>query len=196
MKFQAFALSLLAASGLASPVPQDVRQPLYTLRLSSPVPALDGAYLTLSPKNATQVGVYPPASAEDAQIRFHAVQDPATGRAELRTTNIPTTGMRGTVLALVGGGLLDLASLQDPAAVPVPAGGVCDWTSFRLGDGEGEGKRIVYVGKDGQAAGTWVAFPDGEAGAGWSVKWKDDNAVTTENYMPVQLVYEPVQDSE
>ncbi|KAK3309951.1 uncharacterized protein B0T15DRAFT_506677 [Chaetomium strumarium] len=197
MKLQALALSLLAATGLATPVRRDVGQAVYTLRLSSRVATLDGVYLTTS-ANGSTLGVYPTPAAE--RLHVYPVKNPTTGLAELRTQGA------GNTLAVVGKhGLLDFASLEDPAAVPVPEGGKCDWTSFRLDDEE-QGGVLRYAGEGAQNGGGWAAFPDVTAEGGWSVKWKGGclltelrggniaKAFTTEEYMPVQVVYERVKD--
>ncbi|KAK4241578.1 hypothetical protein C8A03DRAFT_30301 [Achaetomium macrosporum] len=184
MKLQALTLSLLAATGLATPVRRDVGQAVYTLRLSSRVGTLNGVYITTS-TNGTTLGVYPTPASE--RLHVYPVKNPATGLAELHTQE------DGNTLAVVGtNGLLDFASLEDPAKVPVPEGGKCDWTSFRL-DEEEEGV-LRYAGEGAQNGGGWAAFPDSTAKGGWSLKWKGAKAFTTEDYMPVQVVYELVKD--
>jgi hypothetical protein len=124
-------------------------------------------YLTTS-VNGTTLGAYPTTPGSEERLRVYPVKNPATGLAELRTQGGPG---EGNTLAVVGAhGLLDFASLEDPAAVPVPEGGKCDWTSFRLDDDEQEGDGVLrYAAGDG---GDWVAFPDEVAKGGWSVKWK------------------------
>jgi len=189
MRLQAFALSLLASTALATPVRRDINHPVYTLRLSSHDDSLDGLYLTTAPKpgnanaNATTLGVSTASPAAGPTIKFYAVLDPSTQLSELRT---PST--TETALAVVGtNGLLDFASLADPAgaAGSLPEGTTVDWTSFRLDQAEGT---VGYGAKGSE--GSWVAFPvDGEA---WAVKWKGANAWTTDNYLPVQVVFEPV----
>ncbi|KAL2271251.1 hypothetical protein VTJ83DRAFT_622 [Remersonia thermophila] len=188
MQLQTLITSLLASVALATPVRRDV-QGLYTLRLSTPYAPLDGLYLrALAPPvaNATAglaLGVTP--SAKGESIVVYPVENPSSGLAELHTPE-------GGAVALVGRkGLLDLASiLGDPAAAPVPEGATIDWTSFKLGD--------VGAGPLGFAAraGRWVAFPtpakNGEPPA-WGVKFKDNAAVTTENYVQVTILYEPLK---
>ncbi|KAK4040058.1 hypothetical protein C8A01DRAFT_35930 [Parachaetomium inaequale] len=200
MRFQALTLSLLASAGLATPVRRDVSHAVYTLRLTSSVKSLDGLYLTATPSpgsnsNTTTLGVYTsPSSPSTPTIKFYPVHNPSTNLNELRTTG-PTDS---STLAVVGAnGLLDFASVADPAAVELPEGTTCDWTSFLLLDDKGKGAAVKYAG-GGADEGRWVAFPvDGvskEGNGGWSVKWKDASAWTTTDYMPVQVVYELVKD--
>jgi hypothetical protein len=193
MKLQALTLSLLASTGLATPIRRDVSQAVYTLRLTSSVKSLNGLYLTATPSpgsnaNTTTLGVYTsPSNPSTPTIKFYPVHNPSTNLDELRTPGDST-------LAVVGAnGLLDFASVADPAAVELPEGATCDWASFLLVD---EGSAVKYAG--GEEGGRWVAFPvDGvseEGDGGWSVKWKDPSAWTTTDYMPVQVVYELVKD--
>lgn len=180
MKFQAIFLAALASTGLAAPT----FAPIYTLRLSSRTPALDGKYLSAS--NST-LGVY---SNKPSSLKFFAVKNPETGLSELHT--YPRT--TDNTLALVGAnGLLDLAALPNPASVPVPKGTTVDWQRFHLADEESaEAGSLGYAaGKEG----SWVAFPTagGSAKSGeWTVKWKDSSALTIQNYIPVKVVYELV----
>ncbi|KAG7292928.1 hypothetical protein NEMBOFW57_002973 [Staphylotrichum longicolle] len=225
MKLQAVILSLLASTGLATPLRRDISQALYTLRLTSyapfsssspfspslnplqpqtnlnpptrpsnsPVTSLNGLYLTAAPNATTLTTTSPQSQSPADKITFYPVLNPTTGLSELHTG-------ASTTLAVVGAnGLLDLSSLADPAAAPVPAGTTVDWTSFRLeAQGSREEGTVKYAGEDGAGQGRWVVFPSLAAGGGgaeeWSVKWKDVNAWTTENYMPVQVVYELVKD--
>ncbi|KAH6650604.1 hypothetical protein F5144DRAFT_556663 [Chaetomium tenue] len=197
MRLQAITLSLLAATGLATPIRRDVGQAVYTLRLTSPVKSLDGLYLTTSPPQSdtddtTTLGVSTSTTPSPATkpVRFYPVRNPDTDLDELRRAS--DTG--GGALAVVGAnGLLDFAALADPEAVQAPDGTTVDWTSFRLG-AEKEGGAVEYVGKGGVAEGRWVAFPVGGEGERWSVKWRDVSAWTTENYMPVEVVYELVKE--
>ena len=148
-------------------------------------------------------------------MRFYPVRNSTTGLSELRAAD-----SSGAALAVVGAnGLLDFSSLADPAAVTVPVGTTVDWTSFSLEGGDvkyagagGEGRWVAFP-----TAGAGGVVKRGSE-EGWSVKWKDGelgfsslfpssllpvgwfadlfaiaNAWTTENYMPVQVVYELVQ---
>jgi hypothetical protein len=194
MRFHAVTLSLLAATGLATPIRRDVNQAVYTLRLTSPMKALDGLYLTTtdsSSDDTTTLGVNTSANPSAATVKFHPVRNPTTGLDELRDSTTSTTP--GGALAVVGAnGLLDFASLADPEAVEggKPDGTTVDWTSFRLEPGSGA---VEYVGK-GDVEGRWVAVPVGGEEERWSVKWRDANAWTTETFMPVQVVYELVKE--
>ncbi|KAK4105615.1 hypothetical protein N658DRAFT_492094 [Parathielavia hyrcaniae] len=201
MKLQTLTLSFLACTGLAKPVRRDASQAIYALRLSSSVPSLNGLYLTRSPNNRTILGIFPHPNDNNEnnnnnnnnnKILFYPVHDPKSGLSELRT---PASG---DTLAVLGfNGLLDLASLADPAAVDLAEGTTCDWTSFRLEpdherkSGAAETGTVMYAGEGSE--GRWVAFPaagDPGAGGGWYVKWKDVNAWTMADYMPVQLEYQ------
>jgi hypothetical protein len=96
---------------------------------------------------------------------FTPVVDGKTGLAELRTYP-----QGDGALALVGrNGLLELASLEDPASVNVPDGMTIDWTSFKLEEEAGAAAPLEYV----KGEGAWVAFPRGNNKGEWSVKWKD-----------------------
>ncbi|EAQ93158.1 predicted protein [Chaetomium globosum CBS 148.51] len=201
MRLQAITLSLLAATGLATPIRRDVSQAVYTLRLTSPVKSLDGLYLTTTPQSDTDdtstLGVSTSTTTSPATqpVRFYPVHNPDTDLDELRRSSDTVGG--GGALAVVGAnGLLDFAALADPEAVQAPDGTTVDWTSFRLGaeKKEGGGGAVEYVGKGGVAEGRWVAFPVGGEGERWSVKWRDVSAWTTENYMPVEVVYELVKE--
>lgn len=188
MRLQAIALSLLAATGLATPIRRDVNQAVYTLRLSSPVKTLDGLYLTTANNDdTTTLGVNTSSDPSAAKtVKFYPVRNPDTELDELRST-------ASGALAVVGAnGLLDFAALADPEAVEAPDGTTVDWTSFRLAAGEAEGGAVEYVGKG--AEGRWIAFPVKGDEERWSVKWRDVSAWTTETYMPVQVVYELVKE--
>jgi hypothetical protein len=190
MRLQAITLSLLAATGLATPIRRDVNQAVYTLRLTSPLKTLDGLYLTTASSEdttTTNLGVNTSANPSASTVKFYPVRNPSTNLDELH--NADTTG--AGALAVVGAnGLLDFAALADPEAVETPEGGTVDWTSFRLEPGSGA---VEYVGK-GDVEGRWVAIPVGGAEERWSVKWRDVNAWTTETFMPVQVVYELVKE--
>ncbi|KAK0734396.1 hypothetical protein B0T26DRAFT_68504 [Lasiosphaeria miniovina] len=177
MKWQALALSFLATTGLASPI---FGQPeIYTLRLSSRNKALDGQYLGV---NGALVGVFKDSSV----VRFIPV--PSGSSSNLVELHTYPVGKEERALALVGKqGLLDFSDVVNPAASNFPKGTTCDWTAFRLGSSTAK-KTVVYAGK----AGGWVAFPTGPDGSDWSVKWKDSSAITIENYMTVDVVYEAV----
>ncbi|KAH6853896.1 hypothetical protein B0I37DRAFT_18018 [Chaetomium sp. MPI-CAGE-AT-0009] len=199
MRLQAITLSLLAATGLATPIRRDVSQAVYTLRLTSPFKTLDGLYLTTTSaptdQETTTLGVNTSADPSAATVKFYPVHNPNTKLDELHSAD-STSG--GGALAVVGAnGLLNFAALADPEAVAAPEGTTVDWTSFRLGQGQGQGQEggaVEYVGKGGGARGGWVAFRVGGEGERWSVKWRDVNAWTTADYMPVQVVYELVKE--
>ncbi|KAK3905811.1 hypothetical protein C8A05DRAFT_30368 [Staphylotrichum tortipilum] len=180
MKF--LTLALLAHPILSTPLPRrDTASAIYTLRLSSPSTPLDNLYLTTTP-NSTSLTTSP---LPITPLLVHPIFNPTTGLSELHTSASST-------LAVVGAnGLLDFSSLADPAAVAVPDGTTVDWTRFELveEDSSREEGTVKYAG--GVEGGRWVAFPTGEA---WSVKWKGAEAWTTENYMPVQVVYELVKE--
>ncbi|KAK3300512.1 uncharacterized protein B0H64DRAFT_17242 [Chaetomium fimeti] len=189
MRFQAVTLALFAAAGLATPIRRDVSQAVYTLRLTSRNKALDGLYLTAASsannQETTTLGVNTSADPSAATVKFHPVRNPDTELDELRSA-----AEGGGALAVVGAnGLLDFAALADPEAVPAPDGTTVDWTSFRLDQEDGA---VEYVGKG--VEGGWVAFPVMGEEERWSVKWRDVTAWTTENYMPVQVVYELVEE--
>ncbi|CAP69224.1 uncharacterized protein PODANS_1_8915 [Podospora anserina S mat+] len=184
MKFQAILIATLSATGLASPVPEPQAKPkfvqAYTLRLSSRTPSLDGKPLTLS---NTTLGIFP---SSPSTPLFYPIRNPQTNLLELHS---PQTS---SALALVGThGLLSLSALPNPASVTVPTGTTLDWQNFDLSDDASAGS-LTYAGstKDG----SWVAFPVGKGQAGeWAVKWKDVTATTTQNYIPVKVVYEVVE---
>ncbi|KAL1836694.1 hypothetical protein VTJ49DRAFT_4788 [Mycothermus thermophilus] len=194
MRLQTLTASLLASITLATPIRRDVSAELYTLRLATPYTPLNGLYLhALTPaQNATAgiaLGVTPSTQGGDdsAAVVVYPVANPASGLAELHTPD-------GGALVLVGRhGLLDLASVVgDPAAAPVPDGVTIDWTSFKLADDDGAGS-LGFAG----GVGRWVAFPSAPAKSGdpqaWGVKFKDSTAATTENYVPVTILYEPLK---
>ncbi|KAK4128669.1 hypothetical protein N657DRAFT_639156 [Parathielavia appendiculata] len=165
-------------------------------KLNRPVPSLNGLYITRSPNNSTVLGVFPNVNdSKNKKILFYPLHNPTTGLAELR---IPASG--DTLAVLGSNGLLDLASLADPAALKLPEGATCNWTSFRLelnherDGGAAETGTVEYAIEGSE--GRWVVFPAAGAGTGegWSVKWKDVNAWTTANYMPVQVGYELVKE--
>ncbi|KAK4144357.1 uncharacterized protein C8A04DRAFT_27811 [Dichotomopilus funicola] len=204
MKFSALSLSLLASVGLATPVRRDVAQSVYTLRLSSTNQQLDGLYLTaaeataadestgstitLSVYTSSHQGPTPPA------VKFYPVANPSTKLNELHTAG---DNDDGSTLAVVGSnGLLDFSLLVDPHSVELPDGTTADWTSFALQD-EGASRddgTVEYAGQDGGSSkGNWVAFPVGGAEEQWTVKWKDETAWTTSNWMPVDVVYELIK---
>ena len=68
-------------------------------------------------------------------------------------------------------GVLELASLTNPAAVTVPKGTTLEWTGFDLAAGaDTEAGALGYAGKTGG----WVVFPEGSSkDQRWAVKWKD-----------------------
>ncbi|KAL2255494.1 hypothetical protein VTK26DRAFT_3244 [Humicola hyalothermophila] len=198
MQLRALALALLASPlALATPITRDVRQALYTLRLSSSTPSLDGRYLSAAGSDGTLVGVYDDDKAA-APVRFYVVTNPSTGLSELRAVS-DDGGDSTAALALLGSNdLFDFASVVDPAEVNVPDGATLDWTSFELAEGKGEdgdvdgGNEVLYAPPRGSKEGSWVAFPTGGRGE-WSVKWKGVEAITTGNYMPVKVLYELIE---
>ncbi|KAK3393636.1 hypothetical protein B0H63DRAFT_458687 [Podospora didyma] len=178
MKWSALAVSLFAASGLASPMFADLD--VYTLRLSSTTKSLNGKYLGV---NGTLVGVYK----ETSVVKFIAV--PSSEKPSFVELHTYPIGKVDRALALVGKqGLLDFTDVTEPSSVTVPKGTTCDWTSFSLGE-----KTLKY---GGSKAGGWVAFPTGKDATEWSVKWKDASAITIQNYMPVDVVYETTKKTE
>ncbi|KAK3987740.1 hypothetical protein QBC44DRAFT_399659 [Cladorrhinum sp. PSN332] len=185
MKFTTVLFTLLATTGLASPVPDAKPKfvSLYSLKLSSRSKSLDGKYLQVI---GSTVGVSSTPSTQS--VRFYPIRNPESGLWELRQSPATTTQS----LALVGSnGLLELASLPNPAAVQVPKGTTLEWTGFDLAEGaETEAGALGYAGKTGG----WVAFPEGKDGQQWTVKWKDASAITIQNYQTVKLVYEKVKE--
>lgn len=152
-----------------------------------PVTALDGLYLTTTPPSSddanatTTLGVYSnPSTPSTPQIKFHPVRNPDTSLWELHTAG-------ETTLAVLGAnGLLDFASLSDPAATTetLPEGTLLDWTSFSLDSEAGGGSGMVdYAG----TVGRWVAFPtshdpgavrggEGDGEMAWIVKWRNSES--------------------
>jgi len=181
MKWQTLALSFLASTGLASPIAADAKPgAVYALRLVSNYKSLDGKYLGV---DGSLVGIYKRASA----LRFTPTTNPKTGLVELHTF---PHGAVDQALALVGSesqGLLDLTNVANPASASFPKGTKCDWTSFHLADTKA-GATVTYAAESGG----WVAFPAASGAGEWSVKWKDPEAITIQNFMPVKVVYEPV----
>ncbi|KAK4170319.1 hypothetical protein QBC43DRAFT_197654 [Cladorrhinum sp. PSN259] len=186
MKFTTVLFTFLATTGLASPIPDAKPKfvSLYSLKLSSRSKNLDGKYLQVI---GNTVGVT--TSAPTSEVRFYPIRNPESGLWELRQSPATTT----QTLALVGAnGLLELASLPNPAAVNVPTGTTLEWKGFDLADGaETETGALGYAGKTGG----WVAFPEGKDGQQWTVKWKDASAITVQNYQTVKLVYEKVNEN-
>ncbi|KAK4231196.1 hypothetical protein QBC38DRAFT_451574 [Podospora fimiseda] len=183
MKFTTVLFSLLATTGLASPVPDTKPKfvSLYSLKLSSRSKTLDGKYLSIV---GSTVGVTSSPTAET--VKFYPIRNPESNLWELRQSPATTTQS----LALLGSnGLLELSSLPNPAAVTVPTGTTLEWKGFDLADGpETETGALGYAGK----VGGWVVFPEGKDA--WTVKWKDASAITIQNYQTVSLVYEKAKE--
>ncbi|EGO52195.1 hypothetical protein NEUTE1DRAFT_132914 [Neurospora tetrasperma FGSC 2508] len=172
---------------------------------SSGGPDLDAHYLSAS---GSVIGVFP--DTDNNPIKFYAVPNKDTGLVELHNwAGIPSPGSPNTsktkAIALVGNartGLMDLTSVEDPAVICGDSNGLdCEWTSFTLNQGapiEGRpANTVTYAGPGG-----WVAFKSSKAErGGWVVRWKylaDDEmkraaqATTTQDFVPVDLVYEPI----
>ncbi|KAL2154706.1 hypothetical protein VTH82DRAFT_3382 [Thermothelomyces myriococcoides] len=200
MRLQALALSLLAVAGLATPVRRAFGEHSFTLRLSSKDKSLDGQYLTTlsgaGRANTTSLVAYASSSKPgDEFIKFSPVVDPDTKLAELRTPSSTSDA----ALAVVGSnGLFDFASVPDPdgTADELPEGTTVDWTSFRLKE-EGDVRTVEYGRSNAAAKGGWFAFPireskASEKGEAWGIKWKEESAFTTTDYLPVKILVEPV----
>ncbi|KAL2125077.1 hypothetical protein VTJ04DRAFT_1442 [Mycothermus thermophilus] len=189
MKLQSLLTSLLASAALATPVRRDVDFDLYTLKISTNHPALDGLYLGPIPapgggaKNATAglaLGVVPGTQAQSGIIVYPvASEDP--GLTALHTID------GGAVLVAGRHGVLDLAAFYgDPASAPVPEGVTIDWDSFQLVE---EGAEVLFA----NAKGRWVAFPSYDGTSGWRVTFKETTAFSTTDYVPVSVVYESIR---
>ncbi|KAK3355691.1 hypothetical protein B0H65DRAFT_417269 [Neurospora tetraspora] len=203
MKWQTLVLSYLASTTLAAPVYVEPSppSPVYTLRISGGGPDLDTHYLSAS---GSVIGVFP--DKDNNPIKFYAVPNKDTGLVELHNwAGISSPGSPGSpntpktkAIALVGNartGLMELTSVEDPAAIGCGDGDAvdCEWTSFTLNQGAptSEGKpanTVSYAGPGG-----WVAFRSSKVeGGGWVVRWKYPQATTTQDFVPVDLVYEPI----
>ncbi|KAK3397481.1 hypothetical protein B0T20DRAFT_461504 [Sordaria brevicollis] len=209
MKWQTLILSYLTSTTYAAPVYVEPSppSPIYTLRISGGGASLDGHYLSTS---GSVLGVFPDASPSNSgdPIKFYAVPNKETGLVELHNwagiiPGSPPSTPKTKAIALVGNaraGLMELTTLEDPAATCSSAEGDgdialdCEWASFTLNSvPTTEGKpanTVTYA-----APGGWVAFKSlkTESGEeGWVVRWKLPHATTTQDFVPVDLVYEPI----
>ncbi|KAK3937174.1 hypothetical protein QBC46DRAFT_393276 [Diplogelasinospora grovesii] len=184
------------------PVPVDV----YTLRLSSKAQSLNGQYLSVrNGNNETVVGVFPNAAVPVPALQVYAVANRDTGGIELHRYYLTPPGDDvDHALALVGSpqaqGLMTFSDVKDPAtaAGALPQGTTCDWTSFVIAeapDNNSEGSKQPCLGY-AAGNGRWVAFPSGnnddDGDEEWSVMWKESSAITIQNYMTVDILFEPV----
>ncbi|TPX16729.1 uncharacterized protein E0L32_003670 [Thyridium curvatum] len=166
-------LSMAAALAIASPIAK-ASDNLYALRVSSKDAQLDGKYLSVFDN---VVGIFP-----GRQTLFvTASESSKKGCVEL---HLHPTGIIDHALGLVGEGVKELHDIANPASSPG-----ADWTSFAMnsaGDpGEPNLGSLSYTAKGGR----WVVFP-AKAGGEWKVTWLDGSSITTQNYMPIDLVYE------
>ncbi|KAL0474894.1 hypothetical protein QR685DRAFT_432487 [Neurospora intermedia] len=199
MKWQTLVFNLLSSITLAAPVyvKPSAPSPVYTLRISGGGPDLDTHYLSAP---GSVIGVFP--DTDNNPIKFYAAPNNDTGLVELHNwAGISSPGSPNTsktkAIALVGNartGLMDLTSVEDPAVICGDSddGLDCEWTSFTLDqDAPIEGKpanTVSYAGPGG-----WVAFKSSKAErGGWVVRWKYPQATTTQDFVPVDLVYEPI----
>ncbi|KAI0007568.1 hypothetical protein F4779DRAFT_591338 [Xylariaceae sp. FL0662B] len=164
-------LSFGLAATLASAAPVVERQiDLFQLQVSSPMNKdLDGRFLALD--NST-LGLF---DDDIDPLTVYPVDSEKEGCNELHTYPV---GFVDHSLALVGPpGLLTLVDMMNPDSVSPDDGNVALFDTFRIVDGK------VTNDSDGQ----WLAFPD--TNNEWKVKWSDGTAVTTENFMPVDVMY-------
>lgn len=185
MKWQTLSGLLVATTGLASPInPVAARADnpdVYNLRISSETKSLDGRYLTVNGSN--EVGLFPTAPV----LQVTMVPSGDSGTVELHTYPV---GIVDHALAVVGSeGLLPFVEIVNPARSSSCArGSQCDWTSF--GVAKDPPQLLTYV-RGPEDKGMWVAIKATKNE--WTVKWKDaGKGFTTENYIPIQIVYEPV----
>lgn len=169
----------------ANPVPQKSNRPqVYRLKVVAKHRELTGAYLTVDNGGAggvSWVGVIPSGS----PVQVYTVESPNKGQVELHTYPI---GIVDHVLGLVGaGGVLNLSDITNPSSTEFTPGTTVDWTSFKFGGDGDKGNSVTYAGK----AGGWIAVPAGYEA--WTVKWYDGKALIPQDYMRIEIVYDPVK---
>ncbi|KAK5663698.1 hypothetical protein OQA88_4129 [Cercophora sp. LCS_1] len=179
------AISFFSAAVVASPIIPAPDAFAYKLKLVSRHSELDGRILSV---DNNVVGVHKSRTAKPLEV--YAVADKKTGLVELRT--YPRSSQE-SLLALIGeNGLFDANILPNPAGIQFLPGTTVDW-QFRLGGRDGAGGRaensVTYEGKKGG----WAAYPRGE-NADWVLTFKSPEAWTTQDYIDVQVVYEPLDD--
>ncbi|KAH8891053.1 hypothetical protein GQ53DRAFT_841984 [Thozetella sp. PMI_491] len=199
MKWQALSLSLLAATATAASVPTTIpvlcappKPPstgltVYALRLSTYDTSLNGQYLQLY--NNT-VGVYNESSAQ-LQVYPSKIDNKNSSLVELHTYPI---GIIDHVLAMLGSqseGVFGIRDVTMPAATEVTAGTTFDWTSFNLPTNTTTADSPVnaFTWAGGAKDGRWAAFP--KLG-GWNIVWKNPSAITTQDYVLVNINYVPL----
>lgn len=189
-----FVVALVASVASAAPVTQsDDLLPIYKLKISARLSTfLDGKYLSV---RDNKVGVWN----GNEPVNFYTAPSPSqSGLVELHTWPI---GIVDSVLGLVGsGGLTTLTEISSPETVTYPVGTSADWKSWALiegAPGTGGAARRVSAAKNlldyaGSRTGRWAAFP--RANNEWVVTWLEGTTYVPENYMIVDVTYEPVTD--
>ncbi|KAI1077941.1 hypothetical protein F5B20DRAFT_549873 [Whalleya microplaca] len=164
-------LSLGLAATLASAAPVVERQlDLYQLQVSSPMNEdLDGRFLAI---NNSTLGLF---GGDIEPVKVYPVDSTKEGCNELHTYPV---GFVDHSIGLYGPpGLLTLVDMMNPDSIVPDDGSVAVFDTFRIVDNK--------VTND--AEGQWLAFPDGSND--WKVKWSDGTAVTTADYMVVDVMY-------
>ncbi|KAI0175458.1 hypothetical protein BJ166DRAFT_514872 [Pestalotiopsis sp. NC0098] len=166
---QLLSFGLLATVASAAPVIEERQSAVYTLSVSTTSnSALNGQ--TVEIVNSV-LGVYP---GNQPAASFYPVANQAKpGRSSLHTYPI---GIVDHVLGLKGSD--GLYSLVDVANVGQSGEDVL-YDGFIL-----RNNRVNH-----EVPGNWVAFP---VGSGWQIKRYDGNAIVTQDYVPVTLVYKRV----
>ncbi|KAL8387761.1 hypothetical protein RB595_009688 [Gaeumannomyces hyphopodioides] len=187
-----FVVALFATAASAAPVTQsDDSTTIYKLKISAHANTfLDGKYLSV---RDNKVGVWN----DNHPVSFYTSPSPSQGGlVQLHTW---PAGIVDSVLGLVGtGGLTTLTEISSPDSITYPVGTSADWKSWALIQGPAAAAAAKRVGASknlldyaGSRTGRWAAFP--RANKEWVVTWLEGTTFVPENYMIVDVVYEPVE---
>ncbi|EJT73342.1 hypothetical protein GGTG_10186 [Gaeumannomyces tritici R3-111a-1] len=186
-----FVVALVATAASAAPVAQsDDSLAIYKLKIAAhPNTFLDGKYLSV---RGDKVGVW------NDNDPLSVYTSPSPSQGGLVQLHKWPAGVVDSVLGLVGtGGLTTLTEISSPDSITYPVGTVADWKSWALIQGPAAGaanKRAAepknLLDYAGSRTGRWAAFP--RANKEWVVTWLEGTTYVPENYMAVDVVYEPV----
>lgn len=183
--FTSVAFAFAASMASAIPIPQDEpqsydtrqdQQTLYQLRVQAEnYPQIHDKYLSILNE---QVGINP----TQENLVFYTT--PGVNSESVSMHTIPI-GIVDHALVLTGeNGLYDLKDGMPQLTDPAPSA-TYSWREFVL---EEESSTVLWRAA---SEGKWVVFPGSEQGS-FEVKWNDGTGFTTQDYLPIEVVWETV----
>ncbi|KAM0332189.1 hypothetical protein ACHAQA_002464 [Verticillium albo-atrum] len=182
----AILLALLSAlTTTASPLPQDEPETygppsgltIYNLKINAPSsPDLHDKLLSTS---NGQVGLF----ADHPALEVYLAPTPE-GATTLET--YPVGIVRETLVLAGTNALYDLKTTQPELVDPTPDT-TFSFNEFTLDEAS---KKVSWRGAKES---NWVVFPSSADPEDFEVKWKDPDAITIQNFFPVEIVYQKVE---